>query len=186
MEATESVIAVFRNHHSADTAIKNLISEGFEMRNLSVVGKGFHTKEQVVGFYAVGDRIKFWGTQGAFWGGLWGLFFGGLMLTDPALGQVVVLGSLAENIVASIEGDALVGGLSSLGGALYALGVPRDNVIKYESAVRVDGVLVIAHGTEAEIARAKTVMQMVEHLRLEIHMGRTMADWTRTPAVMLA
>ena len=186
METTESVIAVFQNHQSAETAIKKLISEGFEVRNLSVVGKGFHTKEPIIGFYAVGDRIKFWGSQGAFWGDLWGQFFGGLMLTIPPLGQVVVLGSLAENIATSIEGEAVVGGLSCLGGALYALGVPRDNVGNYESAVRVDGVLVIAHGTEAEIARAKAILQMIEHLRLEIHMGRTMADWAHAPATALA
>jgi hypothetical protein len=185
MEATESIIAVLQDHKSADIAIKNLISSGFEMRALSVVGKGFHTEEQVIGFYTIGDRIKFWGSQGAFWGGLWGIFFGGLMLTVPVLGQVVVLGSLAATIVAAIEGAAVVGGLSSLGGALYALGVPRDKVIKYELAVKVDGFLVMAHGTEAEIARAKSILQMVEHLRLEIHMGRTMADWTRTPAVVL-
>ena len=48
------------------------------MKNLSVVGKGYHTDEKVVGFYNTGDRIKFWGTRGAFWGGFWGLFFGGL------------------------------------------------------------------------------------------------------------
>jgi hypothetical protein len=186
MEATESVIAVFRNHLAAGTAIKNLISEGFDMKNLSVVGKGCHTEEQIAGFYSFGHRMNFLGSQGAFWGGLWGQFFGGLMLTVPPLGQVVVLGSLAENIAASIERDTVVGGLSCLGGALYALGVPRDNLINYESAVGVEGILVIAHGTEAEIARAKSILQLIEHLRLEIHMGRTMAGWERTPAVALA
>jgi hypothetical protein len=43
------------------------------MKNLSVVGKGYHTEEKVIGFYNVGDRVKFWGSRGAFWGGLWGL-----------------------------------------------------------------------------------------------------------------
>jgi hypothetical protein len=31
-----------------------------------------------LGFYNAGDRIKFWGARSAFWGGLWGLFLGGL------------------------------------------------------------------------------------------------------------
>lgn len=34
------------------------------MTSLSVVGKGYHSEEQVVGFYNAGDRIKFWGTRG--------------------------------------------------------------------------------------------------------------------------
>jgi hypothetical protein len=42
------------------------------MKHLSVVGKGYHSEEKVVGFYNIGDRIKFWGTRGAFWGGFWG------------------------------------------------------------------------------------------------------------------
>jgi hypothetical protein len=58
--------------------VKELAAAGFEMKNLSVVGKGYHTEERVVGFYNVGDRVKFWGKRGAFWGGPWGLFFGGL------------------------------------------------------------------------------------------------------------
>ena len=53
---------------------------GFAMKNLSVVGNGYHSEEKVVGFYSTGDRIKFWGSRGAFWGGFWGLFFGGLFL----------------------------------------------------------------------------------------------------------
>ena len=71
--------------------MKKLSAAGFEMKNLSVVGKGYQIDEKVVGFYNEGDRIKFWGTRGAFWGGLWGMFFGGLFLIIPVVGHVIVL-----------------------------------------------------------------------------------------------
>ena len=71
--------------------MKKLTAAGFDMKNLSVVGKGYHTDEKVVGFYNTGDRVKFWGKRGAFWGGFWGLFFGGLFMTIPVVGHVVVL-----------------------------------------------------------------------------------------------
>src|SRR5665213_829308 len=90
----DTVIAVFADHQKAETAVKKLIAAGFEMKNLSVVGKGYHTDEKVVGFYNTGDRIKFWGTRGAFWGGFWGLFLCGLFMTIPVVGHVVVLGYL--------------------------------------------------------------------------------------------
>ena len=64
----DSVIAVFDDHNAADAAVKQLSAGGFEMKNLSVVGKGYHTDEKVTGFYDVGDRIKMWGTRGAMWG----------------------------------------------------------------------------------------------------------------------
>src|SRR5271157_2028711 len=147
METADTVTVVFADHDAAETAVKKLTAAGFEMKNLSVVGKGYHTEEKVVGFYNTGDRIKFWGTRGAFWGGLWGLFFGGLFLTVPVVGHVVVLGYLATVAFAAIENALMVGGLSALGAALYSIGVPKDSVIQYETALKADDFLVMAHGT---------------------------------------
>lgn len=39
--------------------MKKGTAAGFEMKNLSVASKGYHTDEKVVGFYNAGDRIKF-------------------------------------------------------------------------------------------------------------------------------
>ena len=60
------------DHQAAENAVKSLTEAGFDMKNLSVVGKGYHSEEKVVGFYNMGDRVKFWGSRGAFWGGFWG------------------------------------------------------------------------------------------------------------------
>jgi hypothetical protein len=171
MERNDSVIAVFAEHSAAETAIKKLIAAGFEMKNLSVVGKGYHTDEKVVGFYNTGDRIKFWGTRGAFWGGFWGLFLGGLFMAVPVVGHVVVLGYLATILIAGIENAVVVGGLSAIGAALYSIGVPKDSVIQYETALKTDSFLVMAHGPAAEIARAKTILGTVNPTRLDVHTG---------------
>ena len=133
-----TVIAVFADHPAAETAIKKLTTAGFDMKNLSVVGKGYQIDEKVVGFYNEGDRIKFWGTRGAFWGGLWGIFFGGLFLTIPVVGHVIVLGYLASMAVYGIGNAIAVGGLSALGAALYGIGIPKDSVIQYETAVKAE------------------------------------------------
>jgi hypothetical protein len=171
MENIDTVIAVFADHPAAETAIKKLTSAGFEMKNLSVVGKGYHTDEKVAGFYNTGDRIKFWGTRGAFWGGFWGLFLGGLFVTVPVVGQVVVLGYIASIVVAAIENAVVVGGISALVAALYSIGVPKDSVIQYETALKTDSFLVMAHGPAAEIARAKTILGTVSPSRLDVHAG---------------
>jgi hypothetical protein len=169
MKLTDTVIAVFENHHAAETAIKKLTAAGFEMKNLSVVGKGYHTEENVVGFYNVGDRIKFWGRRGAFWGGLWGLFFGGLFMTIPILGHVIVLGYLAATVVSGLEGAVVIGGASALSAALYSIGIPKDSVIQYETDVKADGFLVMAHGTATDMARAKAILGSVSPSRIDVH-----------------
>jgi hypothetical protein len=169
MAHDHSAIAVFSTHDEAENAVKILHAAGFEMKTLSVVGKGYHTEEKVVGFYSFADRVKFWGVRGAFWGGLWGLFFGGLFLSVPVIGHVVVLGYLAATAVAALENAVVVGGLSALGAALYGLGLPKDSVIEYEAAVKADSFLVMAHGTAADIARAREILATTKPVRLDVH-----------------
>jgi hypothetical protein len=182
MENTDTVIAAFADHSAAETAVKKLTAAGFEMKNLSVVGKGYHTEEKVVGFYNLGDRVKFWGTRGAFWGGLWGLFFGGLFMAIPVLGHVVVLGYLAATMISAVESAVMVGGLSALGAALYSMGIPKDSVIQYEADVKADSFLVMARGPTAEIARAKVILGTINPTRIDVVTGGK----TTQPAEQLA
>jgi hypothetical protein len=171
--AYDTLIAVFANHRLAETAVKKVADSGFDMKQLSIVGQGYHTEETVIGFYNTGDRIRFWGKRGAFWGGLWGLFFGGIFLMVPVVGQVMVLGYLATVVASAIEGAVVVGGLSVLGAALYSIGVPKDSVIRYETALRADEFLVTAHGTTEELARARAILVDTNPSSLELHHGGT-------------
>ncbi len=174
----DAIVAVFADHQGAEQAVKKLTAAGFEMNNLSVVGKGYHTEEKVVGFYSVGDRIKFWGGRGAFWGGLWGLFFGGLFMTIPIVGHVVVLGYLAAMVLSGVETAVVVGGMSALGAAIYGMGMPKDSVIQYETALKADNFLVMARGSTQEIARAKTLLGTLNPARLDVHTGVKAAETT--------
>jgi hypothetical protein len=169
----ESVIATYKDHQAAEAAIKNLTAAGFDMKELSLVGKGYHTEEKVVGFYNMGDRIRFWGTRGAFWGGFWGLFLGGLFMTIPVVGHVVILGYLAAVVVSGVENAIIVGGLSALGAALYGMGIPKDSVIQYENALKADDFLVMVHGGGDEIDRARIVLGTTGASRVDIHTEAT-------------
>lgn len=159
MTSKDTVIATFPDHQSADAAVRALAASGFDIKNVSVIGRGYHTEEAVSGFYNVGDRMKVWGAKGAFWGGLWGLFFGGLFLTIPVLGHVIVLGYLGAAVASAVEGAVVVGGLSAIGGALSSIGVPNDSIVRYESEIKAESFLVMAHGEPAELARAKAILQ---------------------------
>ena len=166
---TDAVVATFAHHHEADSAIRKLAGAGLDMKHFSIVGKGYHTEEKVIGFYNAGDRIAFWGQNGALWGGLWGLFFGGMMLTIPGVGPTVVLGHLAAMVFGALQGAVVVGGASALGAALFSIGLPRDSVIQYEEALKANGFLVVAHGPAEEMARAKTILESANATRLDHH-----------------
>ncbi len=169
MKTTDAAIGVFAEHTAAEAAIKTLTSAGFPMKQLSVIGKGYHTEEKVVGFYNTSDRMKFWGTRGAFWGGMWGLFFGGVFMSVPVLGHVIVLGYLAATAISAIEGAVVVGGLSVIGAALASIGVPKDSVITYETALAADDFLVVVHGDAADIKRAREVLGTTAATRVDVH-----------------
>jgi len=83
MSIENSVVAIYHTHTDADRAVKELQRGGVDMHKLSIVGKGYHTDEQVVGYYNTGDRMKYWGKVGAFWGGFWALLFGLRYVRDP-------------------------------------------------------------------------------------------------------
>jgi len=171
MEKYQTAIAVFSDHSSAEKAVKTLTAAGFDMKNLSVVGKGYHSEEKVVGFYNIGDRIKFWGSRGAFWGGFWGLFFGGLFLATPVSGPVLIVGYLAAVIISGIENAVIVGALGALGAALYSIGIPKDSVLQYESDIKADSFLVMARGAAEDVERAKTILHASNPSRIDLHPG---------------
>ena len=171
MFKTDALVATFADHQGAESAVKKLAGAGFDLKDLSVVGKGYHTDEKVVGFYNIGDRVRFWGTRGAVWGGLWGLFFGGLFLTIPVVGHVVVLGYLAAAAISAVESAVLTGGVSALSAALYSIGIPKNSVLQYDSEIKADGFLVMAHGTMADMARAKTILGGMGASRVDLHTG---------------
>src|SRR6202451_4424411 len=100
------------------------------MKSLSIAARDTHTDEHVVGYYNAGDRMRYWGKVGAFWGGFWGLLFGSLFAI-PGLGPILVAGPLVAWIIAGLEGAVVVGGVSALGAALVSIGIPKDSVVQY-------------------------------------------------------
>jgi len=158
MTEKNSCVGIYNTHQEAEQAIKDLDKAGFDMKKLSIVGKGYHSDEDAIGYYNTGDRVKFWGKQGAFWGGLWGLLLGSAFFWLPGVGPLAVGGPLVASIVGGLEGAALTGGLTALGAALYSIGIPKDSIVIYETALKADKFLVIVHGTKDEVARAADIL----------------------------
>jgi uncharacterized membrane protein len=164
MTKNEPVVAVYNTHQEAEEAVKELQKARFEMKNLSIIGRDYHTEENVVGYYNTGDRMKYWGKVGAFWGGFWGLLFGGAFFWVPGIGQVLAAGPVVAAIVSALEQAVVVGGIGVIGAGLYGLGIPKDSVIKYETALKANKFVVIAHGTPEEVSRAKQIMLGMAHV----------------------
>jgi len=169
MTKENSVVAIYQTHSGAEEAVKELQRGGVDMHKLSIVGKGYHTDEQVVGYYNTGDRMKYWGKIGAFWGGFWGLLFGSAVFVIPGLGPILAAGPVVAWIVAALEGAVEVGVLGALGAGLYSIGIPKDSIVKYNAALQSDQFLLIAHGTAAEVAKAKDIIDTTNPVQSTLH-----------------
>jgi len=169
MEKQNAVVAVYKSHTEAEAAIKDLQQAGLDMKKLSIIGRDYHTDEQVVGFYNAGDRVKYWGKLGALWGGFWGMLFGSAFLVIPGVGPLLLAGPIVGWIVGALEGAAVVGGLSALGAGLFSLGIPKDSILQYETAVKSGKYVVIAHATANEMTFARGVIQRTNHEALDEH-----------------
>ena len=164
-----AMVAVYNSHIEAEAGIKELQRAGFAMKKLSIVGKDYHSDESVVGYYNTGDRVKYWGKLGAFWGGIWGLLFGSAFLMIPGFGPILVAGPLVAWLVGALEGAVVVGGLSAIGAALYSIGIPKDSVVKYETAIKAGKYVIVAHGTADEVANAKKIIEGTEAIESAVH-----------------
>ena len=159
MDKDNLPVYVFNTHVEAEEAVKALSKSGYDVKKLSIIGKGYHTEETPIGFYTMGDRIKAWGGMGAFWGGIWGLLIAPAVFFLPGFGLVALAGPVVAALVAALECAVLVGGVSAIGAALMQIGVPKDQIMKYETALKVDKYVLMVHGSIEEQDKARTVLE---------------------------
>jgi hypothetical protein len=169
MNNNESVVAIYPTHLAAEAAVKALQQSGFDLKTLSIVGRDYHTDEHVVGYYNAGDRMKVWGKRGAFWGWIWGCLFGSAFFLIPGLGPLVVAGPVVGWLVGALESAVVVGGVSALGAGLFSLGIPKNSILQYETAVKTDKYVLIIHASAAETAHARQVLAGTSPESLQHH-----------------
>lgn len=171
-----SVVAIFDSHQDAEAALNTLQQAGIDVTKLSIVGRDYQSEEHVTGYYNTGDRVKYWGKLGAFWGGLWGLLVGAAVFVMPGIGPVVVAGPFAASVLGGLEGALTVGGMSALGAGLFSIGIPKNSVLQYETAINADRFLLIVHGGADEVAKVEDLLQTTSAASVEAHSGAPEAN----------
>jgi len=162
----DAVVAVYATEADLTTAIKHLEHEKYDMAGISVLGTGMSQERHVIGFETQGTHAARW----AAWGGLWGWIFGAFVFV-PGIGHVAIGGYLLFMLITA--GLGATGG--ALGGALTSMGIPKDGIPVYESDLRAERFLVIAHGTPGEVDRVRTLLARTTHERLDHHRSAAVA-----------
>ena len=165
MNEEKVLVAIYENNLQAKQAVKKLQKSGFDMEKLSIIGKDYYTEQHAVGYYNIGNRMRKWGSIGAFWGSIWGLLLGSAFFLIPGIGPLLIAGPFVSSLIGALEGAVTLGSLTALGAALVSIGIPNDSVMVYETEVKAGRFLLLAHGYEPEVQRAKETLGIETKIR---------------------
>lgn len=168
-EQQNSVVAVFARHTATESAIQQLEKGGFDITQISIIGRDSYSEECVFGFYTTGEHLRYWGQLGNFWSRLWGLLLGAAFLIVPEVGPVIVAGRIASWIVGPMEAAIVIGGLTAIGSGLVSLGMPRDSALQYESSLKMGKYLLIAHGAIEDLGKAFALLKASAAEQVDLH-----------------
>jgi hypothetical protein len=97
------------------------------------------------------------------------LFFGSAFFFIPGIGPILVAGPLVAWIVGVLEGAVVVGGLSVIGAALFSIGIPNDSIVQYETSLKANKFLLIAHGSSEEVEQARKILATTKAVETIVH-----------------
>ncbi|TAG96375.1 MAG: hypothetical protein EAZ18_05240 [Oscillatoriales cyanobacterium] len=112
------------------------------------------------------------GYWGSFVGGLFGILAGAGVLFIPGMAPIVVAGPIAGVLAGWLEGT-LVGGagaaaVGGLAGALGGLGIPKHEVVKYDTQIQAGEFIILVTGSNEDVSQAK---QMLDRISQEMSMS---------------
>lgn len=78
---------------------------------------------------------------------------------DLGIGPVLIAGPLLGWVIGAREEAVAIGGVMAIGTALNNLGIPKDSVGNYDTALKSHKFILMAHGTAEEVARAQSIIR---------------------------
>lgn len=152
------MVSVFESAERAQEAIDKLERSGFDTFKLSLIGKEEPSAVRQMGVAVVGGRARVWGQRGALWERLAERATAVALTWVPFIGYTVAVGP-AACVFAGGHSQALANTqVSTLARMLTLAGMSPGEVRTYEAAVRGGQILLLLHGSTADAARARHLL----------------------------
>jgi len=169
MSQENSIVEIYENMAAAEDAIRMLDRGGFPMKQISIVGQDLQSEREVHGFITTGDVAKSGAGTGAWAGGLFGLLMGAAFIWMPGFGPLVVAGPFASALLGGVEGVVAGAASGGLLGVLIGWGVSKQHIIKYEEHLKGGKYLLIVHGSQEDIDKARNILAVENAAEVAVH-----------------
>lgn len=163
-------VLLYSNQQATEQGIEELHTQTFNMETVSVLGKGFQNDERAIGLYTSGEQLRFSGVQTTLWQKLWTQLSGASFFWLADFGPLAVAGPIIRLLVEGQESIEVGGGFTALGEALFSMGIPRDSIVDYETAVKAGKILLIVHGARSDVEHACHILHS-ETQQVAVHMA---------------
>ena len=147
MGRTTSVIAICESDEHAELAMNRLGTAGVDMLAISTA-----TKDVFGSTYNPGYN-----------------HFGAQTFLVPGIGPLLVVGPLTASINAELGGAAAGQEASLLCRCLAGVGIPRDSILEYETALEADKCVLVVQGSPNDILIALKVIGGTSHCSHTVH-----------------
>ncbi len=168
-----SVVVVYKTLGEAEAAVRSLGEGGFPIQKVSIIAQHLTDDRRVHGYVTACDVAKSSAVTGAWVGGIFGLVVGAAFLWVPGVGPLVVAGSLASMLLGGVEGAVAGAAATGVLGWLIGLGISKEKILKYEEAIKGGKFLVIAHGPEDAVKKAREILGGSKAEQLDLHAPAT-------------
>lgn len=167
MSGLNSVVAVYKTQADAEDGLHRLERAEYDLKTVSVAGREHEVGGHVIGYYNTAGKMKYGGPRGLFWNNLWRSLPCAGYFNVPEIGGVLMAGQLITWFVASL--DSPPEGLSALGWTLHGIGIPKPSARRYDAAVKMHKLLLVAHGAAKELLRAKDALHQGRPEEIDVH-----------------
>ncbi|WP_292828548.1 DUF1269 domain-containing protein [Nostoc sp. JL33] len=85
------------------------------------------------------------------------------MLFIPGVAPIIIAGPIAGVLAGWLEGTLVGAAVGGLAGALAGLGIPKHEILKYETRIQAGEFIILVTGSNEDVSQARQMLDRISH-----------------------